>query len=90
MVNSGLLADYFIETAKQTFEFNRDQSEIKDMIQSMKSLTRDEKIIRLFDRGIKQAELTRFFGVSKQYVSKLLKKSTESQPKVNQKRGFVT
>lgn len=74
MVKAGLLADYFIETATQTFSFNKEQSEIKDIVQTMKSFSTDEKIIKLHLKGFKQSELARFFNKSQGSISKLLKK----------------
>jgi len=73
MVSAGLLANYFIETAKQTFSFNTGQNEIKDLVQGMKNLTKSEKIIKLSEKGIKATELARFFEVSRQSIYKIIK-----------------
>jgi len=81
MVLAGILADYFIETARQTFSFNLVQIEIKELVGTMKALTQSEKIQKLHQKGISVTELARYFSVSKQYVSKLTK------PKGNQFRA---
>jgi len=70
MINAGRIADYFINTAKSTLSFNEHQSEINELVSTMKSLTRDEKIIKLHQKGIKISEIARFFSLTRQSVSK--------------------
>jgi len=75
MVSAGLLANYFIETAKQTFSFNNDQIEIRDLVSTMKSKTKNEKILLLHQKGVKQSELARFFQMSQGQISKIIRKN---------------
>lgn len=70
MENAGKIASYFIKTATSTFSFNESQSEIQGLVTTMKSLTRDEKIMKLYKKGIKINELARYFSITRQAVSK--------------------
>lgn len=70
MVNAGRVANYFIKTAASTFSFNEAQSEIEGLVSTMKSLTRDEKIVRLYQKGIKVSEIARYFSLTRQAISK--------------------
>lgn len=72
MVLAGILAEYFISTAKDTFQFNQEQIEIKSIEQNMKGLTRNEKILKLHQKGVKQSEIARYFGLSRQFVGKVV------------------
>lgn len=73
MEDAGKIADYFIGTAKETFQINSEQAEIKQLVSSYKGLTRNEQIKKLHDKGIKQTHLALFFGVSRPTIAKILK-----------------
>lgn len=74
MINAGRIADYFIKTAAESYSFNEAQTEIREMVQTMKALTTVEKIEKLAAKGIKQSEIARYFSLTKQYVSRVLRK----------------
>lgn len=76
MESAGVLADYFIKTAQDTFTFNHVQNEIREMVGTMRSNSRNEKIIKLYRKGIKSNEIARFFGLTRRQVSRILKEST--------------
>jgi len=72
MINAGLIADYFIGTARDIFVINSTQSELKAIASSLRSYTRNEKIIYLVEKGFSKTDVGRYFGISRQMVSKII------------------
>lgn len=66
------LVEYFYKTACKTFDENDKIREIQRVAYSGKGETKKETIMRLFDKGYKQTEISKLMEVSKQYVSKVI------------------
>lgn len=73
MINAKKVADYFVKTAESVYSLNSVSVDIKEMEQGMRGMSRKEKIIKLFQKGIKQGDLAKYFGISRQAVNKQLK-----------------
>jgi hypothetical protein len=71
MANAGLIADYFIGTARDIFMINSTQGEIRSIAQSLRSYTRNEKILYLIEKGFSKTDISRYFGVSRQTIHKI-------------------
>lgn len=74
MVRAKKIADYFLKTAKTIYASNDTQKDIKEMESAMRGVKRSDKIIKLHEKGVKQSELSKYFGISRQAVSKILHK----------------
>jgi hypothetical protein len=72
MVNAKKIADYFVKTAQNVYQVNASFMEIKEIEQTMRGLAKKEKISKLSDKGFRQTELAKYFGISRQAVSKIL------------------
>lgn len=70
------IADYFVKTASAVFASSNVADDIKQVESSMRGKTKNEKIVMLSASGFKQTEIAKYFGLSRQMVSKILKKST--------------
>lgn len=77
MVNAKKIADYFVKTATNVFNNNSSQSEIKSVESSMKGLKKTEKIIKLYQKKFSQAEIAKYFSISQQAVSKVIKNNPQ-------------
>lgn len=73
MLNAKKVADYFVKTAERVYDQNSTTVEIKEIESGMRGLSKHEKIAKLFKKGIKQKDLAKYFGVSKQAISKAIK-----------------
>lgn len=74
MINAKKVADYFLKTATNVYQANDVQRDIKEMESTMRGFTRHDRIVKLHEKGVKQTELAKYFGVSKQAIFKILKK----------------
>lgn len=72
IINAGKISDYFIATARQTFDNNRNRSEIARLVQSMNNLTRTEQIKKLYDKGFSQEVIGNHYNISRQRVGRIL------------------
>jgi len=70
------IADYFVKTASFVFASSNISNDIKQVESNMRGKTKNEKIVLLSNSGFKQSEIAKYFGLSRQMVSKVLKKST--------------
>lgn len=66
------VADYFINTAKIVFDTTDEQLDIQSVESGLKSLKKVERIYKLLEAGFKPAHLAKYFGVSRQYISKVV------------------
>jgi len=73
MMKADLIAEYFISTAKEIFTTNQTQSEIKRLVQSMRTLTRDEQILKLSEKNYSITAIAQTFQLSRQWVTKIIK-----------------
>jgi hypothetical protein len=74
MHDAGIIADYFIANAREIFTSNSSQVEIKMIANSLRSYTRNEQIQYLHnDKGFKALDLSRYFGVSRQMIYRIVK-----------------
>lgn len=70
MMNAEKIAKYFIKTAQDAFSLQNAQKDIKEVESSLKGFKKADKIQELIYRGFKKSELSKYFNVSKQYLSK--------------------
>jgi hypothetical protein len=75
MTNAGRIAAYFISTAKNVFLNNAMRKDISDVETNMRGLTRDEKIIKLTQKGFKHLEIYSYFSLSKASYYRILKQT---------------
>ncbi len=75
MTDAKKIADYFVKTAQNVYNVNGTFTEIREIEQTMRGSTKKEKIIKLYDKGFKQIDLAKYFGISKQAVHKILTKN---------------
>lgn len=73
MINARKIAKYFINTAKNIFANTTEQIDIKSVESNMRGLKRSDKIIKLLDAGFKAKDICKFYGISRQYLSKVVK-----------------
>lgn len=69
------LASYFIASARYVFNETQNAEEISGMDRTMAGKTKAERIINLFDKGHKQAQIARQLKTPASYVSKVLKEA---------------
>lgn len=72
MYDAGRIGQYFILTAMDIFTANDVQSQIRRLVSTMQNKTRTDQIIELYNKDFKQSDLARFFGISRQAISKAL------------------
>lgn len=72
MINAGKISDYFVSTARQTFDKNRNSSEVSRLVKSMNNLTRSEQIKKLYDKGFSQEVIGGHYNMTRQRISRIL------------------
>lgn len=68
------IGEYFIESARVTFNDTTIRSEIRRILQTLKGKTRNMQIKCLHDIGISQKNIGKYFRISRQTVHRCLKK----------------
>jgi hypothetical protein len=66
------LCRYFMSTAENIFSETDGNREIKRIIETAKGKTKGEQIIYLFEKGFKNAEISKALKVSRAYVSRVV------------------
>lgn len=73
MINAKKIADYFISTARSVYSSNLSAIEIKEIESTMRGMKRADKIAYLAKYGFKNQEIAKYYNISRQAVSKILK-----------------
>lgn len=73
------LCEYFISSARLAFDDSEKRQEIQAVTNAMKSSTKTEKIIALFNKGYKQSDIAKELVTPKSYVSKICKELKEPE-----------
>lgn len=74
MRNAKKVADYFVSTAEKIFDIHDVLLDIREAETNMRGLKRSEKITKLVEKGFRQSDVGRYFGITRQAISKHLKK----------------
>lgn len=70
MIKAQKVANYFINTAKNVFLISDGQIDIQSVESSLKGLKKADKIVKLLEQGFSKKDICRYYGVSRQYISK--------------------
>lgn len=74
MLGAKKVADYFVSTAEKIFDTHDVLLDIQEAETNMRGLKKSEKIIKLSEKGYRGSDISRYFGMSRQAVSKIIKK----------------
>lgn len=79
MRNAKKIADYFVSTASNLYQTHGVSVDIREAESVMRGVRRVDKIIKLYQAGFRQSDISKYYGISKQAVSKIIlsTKSTE-------------
>ena len=72
MKNAEKLCEYFFNSAKNVFADTSSKSELMEISAKIKGIGRPEKIIELYKKGVKKADIARQLKVSKANVTQVL------------------